>query len=29
MVPRFLVQTRNYEVFKISKTYSLGILGII
>jgi hypothetical protein len=28
MVSRFLVQTRNYEVFKIAKTYTPGILEI-
>jgi hypothetical protein len=28
MVLRFLVQTRNYEAFKIAKTYTLGILEI-
>jgi hypothetical protein len=28
MVSRFLIQTRNYEVFKIAKTYTPGILEI-
>jgi hypothetical protein len=28
MIPRFLVQTRNYGVFKIAKTYTPGILEI-
>jgi hypothetical protein len=28
MVSGFLVQTSNYEVFKIAKTYTPGILEI-